>query len=59
VRLDVFDVRGRRVARLVDAHQGVGEQRAVWEPRDLPSGTYLYRLQAGGAETTGKLQLVR
>ena len=59
VRLDVFDVRGRRVAQLVDAFETAGEQRVTWEPRDLPSGTYLYLLTAGGARTTGKLQLVR
>ena len=56
VRLDVFDVLGRRVASLVDGPQAAGPQVATWSGRDaggavMPAGVYVYRLTAtaGGA----------
>jgi len=47
VRLEVFDVLGRRVAVLVDEHRGPGRYTVTWEAASAPSGIYLYRLQAG------------
>lgn len=48
VRLEVFDVLGRRVAVLVDAdHLPPQAHTVTFEPRHLPSGLYIYRLQAG------------
>jgi hypothetical protein len=40
VRVAVFDVMGRRVKTLVDAHRTVGGHKARFEAADLPSGTY-------------------
>lgn len=47
VRFAVYDVLGREVAVLVDRLQGAGTHEAFFEARDLPSGVYLYRLEAG------------
>lgn len=47
VHLDVFDIMGRRVAVLVDASQPAGRHEVRFDGAALPSGTYLYRLQAG------------
>jgi len=49
--LDVFDVKGRRVQRALDAELAAGPHTVVWNGRDergraLPSGVYFYRLQA-------------
>ncbi len=56
VRLEVFDVLGRRVATLVDGAQAAGPQVATWSGRAadgaaVPAGVYVYRLTApaGGA----------
>ena len=47
VRLDVVDLLGRTVAVLVDEARGAGTYTATLDARPLPSGLYLYRLQAG------------
>ncbi len=59
VRLEVYDVLGRRVATLVDQRQPAGTHAVRFDAAGLPSGTYLYRLQAGGRIATRTLVLVR
>ena len=59
VRLDVFDLRGRRVATLVDEHLGPGRYEAHFDAVGLASGTYLARLTAGDHVESRRLQLVR
>ncbi len=57
VRLRVFDVLGRQVATLVDEVQQAGRHRVRFVASDLPSGVYLYRIEAGGQMQTGRLVL--
>ena len=59
VKLEVFDAAGRRVAVLANERQGAGTHEAVFEAAHLPSGTYLYRLQAGPSARVGKMVLVK
>ncbi len=52
VRLVVYDVSGRQVRTLLNSHMVPGNYRVVWDGRDdggkpVPSGVYLYRLEAG------------
>ncbi|MBI5711377.1 MAG: DUF1929 domain-containing protein [Candidatus Eisenbacteria bacterium] len=52
VRLEVFDLQGRRVRRLLDAQLEAGRHQADWDRRGaegtlLPAGVYLCRMQAG------------
>jgi hypothetical protein len=54
VRIDVFDVEGRLVRRLVDGKSLAGEHQAIWDGRDdagrgLASGMYVYRMSVDGA----------
>lgn len=64
VKLEVFDLLGRRVATVVDALYPAGSHGAVWNLRD-PSGTpvrpgvYVYRLAAGEFRAKGKMTVVR
>ena len=53
VSLTVYDVRGRRVATIADAHQSAGRHSVEWNGADrngraLPSGVYMIRMEAGG-----------
>jgi hypothetical protein len=48
VRLLVYDVSGREVARLVDREQAAGVHEAHFDGAQLPSGVYRCRLEAGG-----------
>lgn len=59
VRLDVFDVLGRRVAVLADGFHGPGAFEVVFDAGPLPSGLYLYRLRAGHRVETKTMVLVR
>src|SRR5262249_30302037 len=49
VRLAVFDVSGREVARLVAADLPAGDHETTFLAGELPSGLYYCRLQAGEA----------
>jgi hypothetical protein len=48
VRLDVFDLAGRRVAALLDGTRPAGEHAVAWEPDRLAAGVYYVRLEAAG-----------
>lgn len=52
VKLEVFNVLGQRVKTLADVVQPAGRHRMVWDGKDaqgkdVASGIYFYRLQAG------------
>lgn len=58
--LELFDVAGRRVKRLLDGELPRGEHAVLWDGRDdqgrrSAAGTYFYRLSAEGLVRTGRL----
>jgi hypothetical protein len=64
VRLEVYDVAGRRIANLVDAVQGPGDHSVLWDGKDsngvpVTSGIYFYRITAGDLKISRKMILVR
>lgn len=48
VRLDVFDVLGRRVETVVDQRYGRGVHQVRWNSESLSRGVYLVRMQVDG-----------
>jgi hypothetical protein len=59
VRLDVFDLLGRKVATLVNERQSTGTYEVTFDASHLASGVYLYRLQAGDFSVSKKLFLIK
>ncbi|NBC17999.1 MAG: T9SS type A sorting domain-containing protein, partial [Bacteroidetes bacterium] len=59
VRLVVYDVLGRQVAVLVDGVRPAGRHEVTFEAANLPSGVYLYQLQAGAFTQTRRMLLVK
>jgi hypothetical protein len=64
VKLEIFDVLGRKVATLLNARQESGDYAFNFNAsaKGLSSGVYFYRLQAGGAtffSATKKMLLVK
>jgi len=59
VRMDVFDLQGRRVARLLDTSLPAGEHSLLFRPDGLASGVYLLRLKAGGYHENRRLVLLK
>ncbi len=64
VRLSIYSLSGRLVRTLVDGTRSEGRHEVQWDGLDshglsTPSGTYFYRLQAGGVDQTRSMVLVR
>jgi hypothetical protein len=64
VRLDIFDVAGRRVKQLADGPMSLGTHGLPWDGTDshgrpVAAGVYLARLDAGGRTDTHRLALVK
>jgi hypothetical protein len=59
VSLKICDVLGRDVSIIVSEELSAGKHSVQWNARDLPSGIYFYRMQAGSFTVTKKLLLLR
>ena len=59
VRLEIFDLRGRKMATLVDGVQSAGAYEVTWFAPDEPSGIYCYRLVTGNGVLTRKSVLLK
>jgi hypothetical protein len=59
VRLEVYDVRGRLEQTLLDGMQSGGPHTLAFDSGNLPSGPYLYRLDAGGRSLSRKMMLLK
>jgi hypothetical protein len=59
VRLEIFDLLGRSVARPVDGTLRPGAYTVRFDGRMLASGTYLVRLTSGGLSLQRKMLLLR
>jgi predicted GH43/DUF377 family glycosyl hydrolase len=64
VLLQVFDLRGRLVATLIDEIVAVGSHEVIWSGRgdggrEVPSGVYFSRLESNGQVAHGRMTLVR
>ena len=59
VQIAVFDIQGRRVAKLVDLNQDAGSYNTQWDAGQYPSGLYFLKMVAGDYQVTQKLLLVK
>ena len=59
VRLRIFDERGRHITTLVDEAKAAGTHRTRFDAGRLPSGVYLYRIEAPDGVRTRRMTLVR
>lgn len=59
VRLKVFDILGREVSTLVSELQNKGEYRVQFNASHLPSGVYIYTIEAGRFRDSKKLVLIK
>lgn len=59
VRLEVFDVLGRRVATLEQGMRPAGLHRVFFDASRLAAGTYFYRLETSAEVRTRRLLIVR
>ncbi|MBD3234707.1 MAG: T9SS type A sorting domain-containing protein, partial [candidate division Zixibacteria bacterium] len=59
VNLDVYNLRGQRIAALVDHFQDEGEYRAQWNASNHSSGIYFFKLTSAGKTISKRLTLIR
>ena len=59
VTINVFNVLGEEVVTLLAGERAAGNFKAVWDASGLPSGVYIYRIQADDFVATRKRVLVR
>ena len=59
VNLSVYDISGRKVTELVNGQREAGLHEAIFDASNLPSGLYIYRLQAGDFTASGKMILMK
>ncbi len=64
VRIDIFNVLGQRVVRLVDEYQTAGFKSIVWDGNDasgdnVSSGIYFYTIEAGDYRASRKMLLIK
>jgi len=64
VKLDIYNLLGQRIRTLVDEYQEAGDRSVSWDGKDergreVTSGIYLYRLQAGEYSEVRKMVLVK
>jgi hypothetical protein len=64
VSLKIFNTLGQQVATLVNEIKGAGYHSVIWNGRNdanqvLPSGVYIYRIEAGEFVCTNKMVLVK
>ena len=62
--LAIYDLAGRRITTLLSGPQSAGEKTVVWDGndtggREVPSGIYFCRLEAGHQHLTRRMLLLR
>jgi len=59
VKLRIYNVLGRQVDVLVNETLPVGHHKILWNPKNLSSGVYFYKLEAGSFIKTRKMILLK
>ena len=59
VTLEVYNVLGQKVETLVNGAKSAGTHNVNVDASELSSGTYLYRIEAGGVTKTGRMTVVK
>ena len=59
VRIDIFDMLGRRVSNLVNTELSAGSHSVVWDADRLPSGVYFCRLAVDDHSMTTRITLLK
>ena len=59
VKITIFDLTGRLVMELINENRSAGYHTLQWDASNLPSGVYLYRMQAGNFSDMKKCLLVK
>jgi hypothetical protein len=59
VSIDIFDILGRKVETLISGKQLAGSHSVIWDAKDVSSGIYFYKIQAGDFSDTKRCLLLK
>ena len=59
VTLKVYNILGQQVAILVNSYKNAGNYQLTWDATNLPSGVYIYRIEAGDQVMSKKMTLLK
>jgi hypothetical protein len=59
VRLTIYDATGREVVTLINDQLAAGTHNIEWSAKNIASGLYLYRIEAGNFVKVNKMLLVK
>jgi len=59
VKLQVYNIRGQKVATLVDSKQQAGYRSVNWDASKVSSGIYFYKLTAGSKVFSDRMMLLK
>jgi len=59
IKLKIYDVLGREIKTLVNEKQNPGNYQVQFNASGLPSGVYIYRIEAGNFNQSKKMMLLR
>ena len=59
VTLEVYNLLGQKIATLLNKHMQAGSFDVSFNATALPSGMYLYRMQANGFSSVRKMMLLK
>lgn len=59
VLIEIYDIKGSRIAVLVDGSMNAGEHLSVWNSNSAASGTYIYRMTFQGHSISKAMVLLR
>jgi serine protease AprX len=58
VKLDVYDLSGRKVETVLNKAVKGGGETVLWQP-NVPTGVYIYRLETPHRQYSGKVVVAR
>ena len=59
IRLSIYDIRGRRIAELINNFMPAGYHKIVWNGQNNASGLYFVKLEAGQYSAIQKVVLIK
>ena len=59
VKLDIYDILGRKVQTLCNGYKPAGEHSFIWNAEGFSSGIFFYKITAGEFEQTKQMMLLK
>ena len=59
VKLEIYNALGHRIATLVNDKLAAGTHSFTWDAKNMPTGLYFYKLEAGSFQQTRKMILMK